>query len=74
MTTLPLDGRVALVTGGARRIGRSVALRLAADGADIVFSYRRSRAEADSLVREITALGRAVQAQEADVTRRDDVL
>ena len=71
---LPLEGRVALVTGGARRIGRSVALRLAADGADVIFSYRRSRAEADSLVSEVSALGRVAQANEADVTRRDDVL
>ena len=65
---------MALVTGAARRIGRSVALRLAADGADIVFSYRHSRAEADSLVREIAALGRTAQAREADVTKRDEVL
>jgi NAD(P)-dependent dehydrogenase (short-subunit alcohol dehydrogenase family) len=71
---LALDGRVALVTGGARRIGRSVALRLAREGADIVFSYRHSRAEADSLVGEITALGHGALAIEADVTRRDDVL
>jgi pteridine reductase len=71
---LPLTGRVALVTGAARRIGRSVALRLAADGADIVFSYRNSRVQADSLVAEVAALGRTAQAYEADVTRRDDVL
>jgi len=63
-----------LVTGGARRIGRSVALRLAADGADVVFSYRRSKADAESLVREISALGRLAQAHEADVTVRADVL
>lgn len=71
---LALEGRVALVTGAARRIGRSVALRLAADGADIVFSYHHSKDDADSLVREIAALGRTVQAYEADVTRRDEVL
>ena len=71
---LPLDGRVALVTGGARRIGRSVALRLAADGADVIFSYRRSKADAESLLREIAALGRLAQAHDADVTHRDDVL
>jgi pteridine reductase len=72
-SALPLNGRVALVTGAARRIGRSVALRLAADGADIAFSYRHSKAEADSLVAEITALGRTAQAYEADVTHRDEV-
>jgi NAD(P)-dependent dehydrogenase (short-subunit alcohol dehydrogenase family) len=72
-TSLPLAGRVALVTGAARRIGRSVALRLAADGADIAFSYRHSKAEADSLVAEVTALGRTAQACEADVTHRDEV-
>jgi NAD(P)-dependent dehydrogenase (short-subunit alcohol dehydrogenase family) len=71
---LALDGRVALVTGAARRIGRSVALRLATDGADIAFSYRHSRAEAESLVGEIKALGRAALAVEADVTHRDEVL
>jgi NAD(P)-dependent dehydrogenase (short-subunit alcohol dehydrogenase family) len=64
-TALPLDGRVALVTGAARRIGRSVALRLAADGADIAFSYHHSKSEADSLVAEISALGRTAQAYEA---------
>ena len=71
---LALDGRVALITGAARRIGRSTTLRLAADGADIVFSYRHSKDEADSLVREIAALGRTAQAHEADVTQRDDTL
>ena len=70
----PLEGRVALVTGAARRIGRSVALRLASDGADVVFSYRHSKSEADSLVREITALGRRALALQADVTWREDVL
>jgi NAD(P)-dependent dehydrogenase (short-subunit alcohol dehydrogenase family) len=70
---LPLDGRVALVTGAARRIGRGVALRLAADGADVAFSYRHSKSEADSLVAEISAIGRTAQAYEADVTHRDEV-
>jgi 3-oxoacyl-[acyl-carrier protein] reductase/pteridine reductase len=69
----PLDGRVALVTGAAKRIGRSIALRLAKDGADIVVNYRASREEAESLVREIEGMGRRAVAIQADVSRRDDV-
>ncbi|HVB58172.1 MAG TPA: SDR family NAD(P)-dependent oxidoreductase, partial [Candidatus Acidoferrales bacterium] len=49
----PLAGQVALVTGAAKRVGRSIALRLAADGADLVVNYRRSRKEAEALVGEI---------------------
>lgn len=50
--------KVALITGGARRLGREIALALANEGCDIVIHYRESRAEADALAREIRALGR----------------
>ena len=53
----PLAGRRALVTGGARRIGRGIALALADAGADIVITYRRSGEEAAQTVRELQALG-----------------
>ena len=46
MSTLPLHGRVALVTGGARRTGRTIALALAAAGADLVIHYNQSAADA----------------------------
>jgi NAD(P)-dependent dehydrogenase (short-subunit alcohol dehydrogenase family) len=87
MTQKSLEGRVALVTGAAKRIGRSIALRLAAEGAMVVVNYRNSRAEAEAVVREIEAgyvgdgqLGRgevnrdrrAVLIQ-ADVSRRAEV-
>ena len=73
MAERPLGGRVALVTGAAKRIGRSIALRLANDGADVVVNYRGSRAEAESTVRDIEAMGRRAVAIQADVSRRDDV-
>lgn len=73
MTGRPLEGRVALVTGAAKRIGRSIALRLASDGADVVVNYLSSRPEAESLVREIEALGRKAVAVQGDVAQRADV-
>ncbi|MGH9735863.1 MAG: SDR family NAD(P)-dependent oxidoreductase [Candidatus Acidiferrales bacterium] len=73
MTGRPLDGQVALVTGAARRIGRSIALRLASDGADLVVNYLSSRPEAESLVREIEAIGRKAVAVQGDVAQRVDV-
>jgi NAD(P)-dependent dehydrogenase (short-subunit alcohol dehydrogenase family) len=69
-----LVGQVALVTGAAKRIGRSVALRLASEGADIVVNYRSSKAEADEVVAQIVALGRRAVAVQADVAKRPEVL
>src|SRR5580704_17566094 len=68
-----LEGQVALVTGAAKRIGRSIALRLAADGCDVVVNYATSKAEADAVVGEIRAMGRRSIAVQADVSRRADV-
>jgi NAD(P)-dependent dehydrogenase (short-subunit alcohol dehydrogenase family) len=68
-----LEGQVALVTGAAKRIGRSIALRLAAEGADVVVNYATSKAEAEELVREIQGGGRRAIAVEANVSRRADV-
>ena len=70
---LPFDGQVALVTGAARRIGRSIALKLAAEGADVVVNYRRSKAEAEQVVEEIKAKGRRGMVWQADVAEREEV-
>ncbi len=73
MAEQELKGRVALVTGAAKRIGRSVALELAARGADVVVNYRGSRAEAEEVVAEIARGGRRAAAIQADVSKRVDV-
>jgi 3-oxoacyl-[acyl-carrier protein] reductase len=52
-----LTGKVAIVTGAGRNIGRAIALALAADGASIVVNARSNRAEADAVAREIEAAG-----------------
>jgi len=57
MATEPLSGKSVLVTGGARRMGREIALTLARAGADVAVTYRSSFAEADRTAAEIAALG-----------------
>jgi pteridine reductase len=62
-----LQGSVALVTGAAKRIGRAIAVRLAAEGADVVIHYHASEAEARETVAEIEKLGRKSIALKADL-------
>lgn len=61
------------MTGGARRIGRAIALALAAKGMNVVVNYNRSRREAQETVMEARALGANAIAIKADVTREGDV-
>src|SRR3984957_7023100 len=68
-----LAGKVALVTGAGKRIGRSIALRLASEGADVVVNYRSSKAEADEVVARIGAMGRRAVAIQADVAKKAEV-
>jgi NAD(P)-dependent dehydrogenase (short-subunit alcohol dehydrogenase family) len=62
-----LAGKAALVTGGAKRIGRAIALRLAAAGANVAISYLGSQLEAEATVRELAAFGVEAMAVRADV-------
>jgi len=72
--TLPLAGRVALVTGSSRGIGRATALRLAMMGADVVVNYRSDQQGAHETRAAIEHLGRRVLAVRADVTVEDEVV
>src|SRR5882762_3124983 len=62
-----LDGKVALVTGAAKRIGRSLALALAEEGAQIAITYRDSEEHARQTLEEIQAFGVRAEAFRADV-------
>jgi 3-oxoacyl-[acyl-carrier protein] reductase len=67
MSTNELDGKVAIVTGAGRNIGRAIALALADGGAAIVVNARSNRAEADAVAREIEAAGRKALVHIGDV-------
>ena len=70
---LNLTKRTALVTGGAKRLGRETALALAGAGARVAISYRNSETEAQELVDEIKALGVDCWALKADLTVQSDL-
>ncbi len=71
MIPISLEGRIALVTGGSRGIGRGIALALAQAGADVAINYRRAEKEAASVVTEIEAMGRKAKAYAASVEDYD---
>jgi 3-oxoacyl-[acyl-carrier protein] reductase len=68
-----LEGKIALVTGSGRNIGRATVLQLAREGANVVVNARSNQAEADAVVREAQALGVKAIAVIADMGRKDQV-
>ncbi|HTC86582.1 MAG TPA: 3-oxoacyl-[acyl-carrier-protein] reductase [Candidatus Acidoferrum sp.] len=65
---IDLAGRNAVVTGGSRGIGRAIVLRLAAQGADVAFSYKGNQAAAQETAAAVETLGRRALAVQGDVT------
>jgi 3-oxoacyl-[acyl-carrier protein] reductase len=68
-----LEGKVALVTGSGRNIGRATVLQLAGEGAHVIVNARSNQAEADAVVREAQALGVKALAVIADMAKKDQV-
>ena len=68
-----LEGKVALVTGASRGIGRAVALAFAGEGCDVAVNYVKSESQAGEVVADIQATGRRAIAVEADVSQKDEV-
>ncbi len=74
LTTDPgLKGKTVLITGASRGIGATTAKLFACYGANVIVNYLRNQAEADAVVRDITAHGGRAMAIKADVSRREDV-
>jgi len=74
LTQLLLSGKLALVTGASRGIGKGMALELAKEGADVVVNYRDQAAKALGVARSIEALGKRSLVVKADVSNGSDVL
>jgi 3-oxoacyl-[acyl-carrier protein] reductase len=68
-----LDGKVALITGSGRNIGRATALMFAGEGAHIVVNARSNEAEAEAVAREVREKGAKALALLADVAKKDEV-
>jgi 3-oxoacyl-[acyl-carrier protein] reductase len=73
LSTKRFEGKVALVTGASRGIGRAIALRLAVDGADIVVNYNTQVEAANEVAEEAESFGAQVTVVKADVAQAADV-
>lgn len=67
-----LTGKIAVVTGGSRGIGASIAKGLARDGATVIINYNHSQEQAQAVVDDIRAMGRTAIAQQADISEAEE--
>jgi 3-oxoacyl-(acyl-carrier-protein) reductase len=68
-----LDGKVCLITGGSRGIGRAIVQAMAEAGADVAFTYQHSKESAEVVVKEVQAKGRKCHAYQADVGSTEEM-
>jgi 3-oxoacyl-[acyl-carrier protein] reductase len=68
-----LEGKRVVVTGGSSGIGRAIAIRCAAAGADILLTYRSNRSGAEEAAREVARSGRRALVHQADIAREQDI-
>ncbi|NPV74928.1 MAG: SDR family oxidoreductase [Anaerolineae bacterium] len=70
---MEMEGKTALITGGAQRVGKAITLGLARAGANVIVNYNRSADEAEQTIREVEALGVSGLAVQADVSDWEQV-
>jgi glucose 1-dehydrogenase len=70
---MKLEGKIALVTGSSQGIGRSIAVRFAQEGADVVINYNRTPGGAEEALKEVEAAGRRGLIVQADLSKTADV-
>ena len=68
-----LEGKVAIVTGGSRDIGKAISVKLAKEGAKVVVNYYKSEKGAQKTVEEIRSFGGEAISVKADVSKQDEI-
>jgi len=71
--SLPFSGKIALVTGSGRGIGKAIALKLAQEGADLAINFMKNQAPAEEVAEQVRAMGRRAIVVQANVAKPEDV-